>query len=121
MSTATLPPTDIQAFTADDFVAPAAFTQFCSNGGQPLQGIIGGERVRGSMNAVLDIINPGTQEVLAGVCEMGWDEVNLAVEGATQAFNGNGDPGWKDTTVDERAALVMKLVELCQQYFPHLY
>jgi len=115
MSTATLPPTDIQAFTADDFAAPAAFTQFCSNGGQPLQGIIGGERVRGSMNAVLDIINPGTQEVLAGVCEMGWDEVNLAVQSATQAFNGNGGAGWKDTTVDERAALVMKLVELCER------
>jgi len=115
MATAALPRTDIQAFTADDFSAPAAFDRFCANGGNPLAGMIGGERIPGSMNAVLDIINPGTREVLARVGEMGWDEVNLAVECGYQAFHGNGGPGWKDTTIRERAALIMKLVELCER------
>ena len=61
MSTATLSPADIQAFTADDFTAPTDFTSFCSNGGKPLNGVIGGEHVPGSMNAVLEVINPGTK------------------------------------------------------------
>ena len=111
MSTVTLSPADIQAFTADDFTAPAAFTSFCSNGGKPLNSVIGGELVPGSMNAVLEVINPGTKEVLATVSEMGWDEVNLAVESANRAYNG----GWKNTSVDERATLLMKLVELFER------
>ncbi len=111
MSTVTLSPADIQAFTADDFTAPAAFTSFCSNGGKPLNSVIGGELVPGSMNAVLEVINPGTKEVLATVSEMGWDEVNFAVESANRAYNG----GWKNTSVDERATLLMKLVELFER------
>ena len=111
MSTVTLSPADIQAFTAGDFTAPAVFASFCSNGGKPLNGMIGGELVPGSMNAVLEVINPGTKEVLATVSEMGWDEVNLAVESANGAYNG----GWKNTSVDERATLLMKLIELFEQ------
>ncbi len=111
MSTVTLSPADIQAFTANDFTAPAAFTSFCSNGGKPLNSVIGGELVPGSMNAVLEVINPGTKEVLATVSEMGWDEVNFAVESANRAYNG----GWKNTSVDERATLLMKLVELFER------
>ena len=111
MSTATLSPADIQAFTADDFTAPADFTSFCSNGGKPLNGVIGGEHVPGSLNAVLEVINPGTKEVLATVSEMGWGEVNLAVERAYRAYNG----GWKATSVEERAALLMKLMELYER------
>jgi len=115
MSTATLSPTDIQAFTADDFTAPDAFTRFCANGGRPLLGVIGGEQVAGTMNAEVDVINPGTREVLARVAEMGYAEVDLAVESAARAFHGNGDGGWKGTTFKDRAALLMKLVELYER------
>ncbi|RPF81490.1 MAG: hypothetical protein CBC31_003075, partial [Verrucomicrobia bacterium TMED71] len=95
MSAAALNPTDIQAFTAEDFSPPDAFVNFCTNGGQPLASIIGGKRVPGSMNAAIDVINPGTKEVLARVAEMGYDEVNLAVECGYQAYHG----GWKNTLV----------------------
>ncbi|QXD30705.1 aldehyde dehydrogenase family protein [Candidatus Pelagisphaera phototrophica] len=111
MSTAALNPTDIQAFTAEDFSPPDAFVNFCSNGGQPLDSIIGGKRVPGSMNAAIDVINPGTKEVLARVAEMGYDEVNLAVECGYQAYH----RGWKNTSVEERAALILKLVELFER------
>lgn len=111
MSTETLTPTRIQAFTADDFSPPQAFRDFCDNGGKPLNGIIGGKPVPGSMNGAIDVINPGTKEVLARVSEMGYDEVNLAVDSGYRAFHG----GWKNTSVDERAALVMKLVELFER------
>ncbi len=111
MSTTAIAPTEIQAFTADDFTAPETFNQFCSNGGKPLGGVIGGKRVPGSMNAVIDVINPGTKETLARVSEMGYDEVNLAVEAGYRAY----ESGWKNTTVDERAALIMKLAELVER------
>ena len=115
MTTAASSPADIQAFTADDFIAPTAFDQFCTNGGSPLQGVVGGERITGSMNALIEVINPGTKETLAQVCEMGWDEVNLAVESASRAFHGTGGGGWKDTSVGDRAALITKLIELYER------
>ena len=111
MATATLTAEEIQAFTADDFTAPQAFDKFCYNRGKPLGGVIGGKSVPGSMNAVIDVINPGTKEVLARVSEMGYDEVNQAVHAGYRAFEG----GWKDTSVEERAALIMKLVELVER------
>ena len=63
------------------------------------------------MNAVFDVINPGTHEVLAQVSEMGYDEVNDAVQAGYRAFNS----GWKDTPVEERIELMMKLVELFER------
>ena len=111
MSTTATAPATVQAFTADDFTAPEKFTRFCQNGGKPLGGIIGGKEVAGSMNAVIDAINPGTMEVLARVSEMGYDDVNLAVEAGYKAFHG----GWRNTSVEERAALLMKLVELFER------
>ncbi len=111
MSTTATAPATFQAFTADDFRAPEKFTRFCQNGGKPLGGIIGGKEVAGSMNAVIDAINPGTMEVLARVSEMGYDDVNLAVEAGYKAFHG----GWRNTSVEERAALLMKLVELFER------
>lgn len=111
MSTTAIAPTKIQAFTADDFTAPEAFTRFCANEGKPLKGVIGGRAVPGSMNAELDVINPGTKGVLARVSEMGYDEVNLAVDSGYRAYHGS----WKNTSVEERAALIRKLVELFER------
>jgi acyl-CoA reductase-like NAD-dependent aldehyde dehydrogenase len=109
MSTTTLP--RIEAFTAEDFSAPAAFNQFCTNQGKPLGGIIAGKSVPGSMNASFDVINPGTKEVLARVAEMGYDDVNDAVDAGYRAYHG----GWKNTPVEERIALMMKLVDLFER------
>ena len=107
--------TEIQSFTAARFETPTKFTEFCRNGGEPLGGIIGGRRVPGSMNATFETVDPGSQQVLARVCEMGADEVNHAVDVAQQAFLGNGVSGWRDFPVEEKCDLVMKLVELCER------
>src|SRR5262249_34396345 len=87
MATAT---SKIRPLTASAFRTPAKFTEFCRNGGKPLGGIIDGEQVAGSMNATFQTIDPGSQEVLATVCEMGDAEVARAVAAAQQAFNGSG-------------------------------
>lgn len=107
--------TEIRALTAAKFVTPAKFTQFCSGGGHPLGGLIDGRSVKGSMNATFQTIDPGSLEVLATVCEMGAAEVDAAVESATKAFHGAGGKGWKNTSIEDRCRLVMKLVELCER------
>ena len=104
---------DIQAFTASAFSTPRAFTDFASGNGKPLGALIGGESVTGTMNATFQTIDPGTQEVLATVCEMGKEDVDRAVTAAYKAFNGtNGKNGWKDTPVERRCELIAKLIEL---------
>ncbi len=100
----------IQAFTASAFSAPDKFTQFCANGGNPLGGIIGGKRLAGSMDATFKTRDPGSQEVLATVSEMGEAEVALAVEEAQ-----NASIGWRAMPVEGKVALVNKLVELCER------
>jgi aldehyde dehydrogenase (NAD+) len=102
---------EIRALTASAFTAPAKFRDFCRNGGRPLGGIIDGEPSAGSMNATFQTIDPGSQEVLATVSEMGEAEVARAVAAAGRAFRG----GWKDADVEKRIALVMRLVELCER------
>ena len=67
------------------------------------------------MNATFETVDPGSEEVLARVCEMGQAEVNRAVEAGYRAFHGDGRKGWKDTPVEERIALVKKLVDLCDR------
>src|SRR5262245_13445317 len=112
MATAT---SEIRALTAAAFKTPEKFTQFCRNGGKPLGGIIDGEQVAGSMNATFQTIDPGSQEVLATVSEMGEAEVALAVAAAERAFHGNGGTAWRNLDVEERIELVNRLVELCDR------
>ncbi len=107
--------TEIQSLTAASFEAPAKFTEFCRNGGQPLGGIIGGKSVPGTMNATFQTCDPGSSQLLATVCEMGAAEVDAAVKAAQHAFAGNGVNGWRDFPVEERIELVNKLVELCDR------
>ena len=112
MSTAT---SEIRAFTAAAFRTPEKFTEFCRNAGKPLGGIIGGERVAGSMNATFQTVDPGSQEVLATVCEMGDAEVARAVDAAQWAFQGDGQTAWRNLDLEERIELVNRLVELCDR------
>src|SRR5262245_60063863 len=67
------------------------------------------------MNATFQTIDPGSQEVLATVCEMGDAEVARAVAAAEQAFNGGGRSVWRNADVEERIELVNRLVELCDR------
>jgi aldehyde dehydrogenase (NAD+) len=112
MATAT---SKIRPLTAKAFHTPAKFTDFCRNGGKPLGGVIDGKQVAGSMNATFQTIDPGSQEVLATVCEMGDAEVAQAVAAAEQAFHGNGRTAWRNADVEERIELVNRLVELCDR------
>ena len=106
---------EIRALTATAFKTPDKFAEFCRNGGKPLGGVIDGEQVRGSMNATFETVDPGTQEVLATICEMGEAEVARAVSAAQLAFDGRGKASWRNVGVEERIALVKKLVELCER------
>src|SRR6516165_5315839 len=108
MATAT---SEIRALTAAAFRTPEKFTEFCRNGGKPLGGFIDNEQVPGSMNATFQTIDPGSQEVLATVSEMGEAEVARAVDAGNRAFH----EGWKDADVEKRIELVMRLVELCER------
>ena len=74
-----------------------------------------GEQIAGSMNATFQTIDPGSQEMLATVCEMGEAEVARAVAAAQRAFEGDGQAGWRDLDVEERIRLVQRLVELCDR------
>ena len=112
MATATL---EIRALTAGAFRTPEKFTEFCLNDGKPLGGIVDGEQIAGSMNATVQTIDPGSQEVLATVCDMGEAEVARAVTAAQQAFDGDGKTGWGQLDVEERIKLVQRLVELCER------
>ncbi|MGF1582586.1 MAG: aldehyde dehydrogenase family protein [Gemmataceae bacterium] len=107
--------TTIRALTARAFPKPDKFTQFCNNDGKPLGGVIGGKSIPGSMNATFQTTDPGSEEVLATVCEMGEAEVAMAVEAASRAFHGDIGQGWRDFDVEDRIALVNKLVELCER------
>lgn len=106
---------EIRALTASAFTAPRKFVDFCHNGGKPLGGLINGREVAGTMNTTFQTIDPGTEELLATVCEMGDAEVDLAVEAAHKAFQGNGKTGWRDLGVEARIELVNKLVALCER------
>lgn len=112
MATAT---SEIRAFTAAAFKTPQKFIDFCRNGGKPLGGVIDGEQVCGSMNVIFETIDPGSQEVLATICEMGEAEVHRAVQAADRAFYGNGGTGWRNLDVEDRIELVNKLVALCER------
>ncbi|HEV3440406.1 MAG TPA: hypothetical protein VG122_23835, partial [Gemmata sp.] len=87
---------EIHALTASAFRTPEKFTEFCRNEGKPLGGIIDGEQVAGSMNATFQTIDPGSQQVLATVSEMGDAEVARAVTAASRAFHGDGGTGWRN-------------------------
>src|SRR5579862_9760216 len=112
MATATF---EIRPLTAAAFRTPEKFTEFCRSGGNPLGGIVDGEQIAGSMNATFQTIDPGSQEVLATVSEMGEAEVARAVAAADRAFHGGGGSSWRNAPVEERTELVNRLVELCDR------
>ena len=105
---------EIRSLTAKQFECPQKFKDFCLNSGKPLGGIINGQHVTGTMNATFETIDPGSHDVLASVCEMGAAEVDHAVRSAQSAYC-QGQTGWRHHSVDDKIAIIMKFVELCER------
>ena len=78
-----------------------------------LKSYIGGQWIEpAAENGVHDAINPATEEVCARVALCGPAEANAAVRAARAAF-----PGWSSTPLDQRIALVEKLIAVFERRY----
>ena len=78
---------------------------------------IGGEWVTPTSGKQLEIVNPNSEEVVARVAEAGNDDMDRAVAAARRAF----DHGpWPTTPPAERAAVLMKMIDLLEPRVPEL-
>jgi aldehyde dehydrogenase (NAD+) len=68
---------------------------------------INGEWTSPAVSALLPVVNPATEEVVAEVARGSAEDVDRAVAAARAAF-----PGWSVTPVEERAAILGKIHEL---------
>ena len=66
----------------------------------------GGAWAAADSTAMLDIVNPTTEDVIAKVVDGNARDIDRAVQAAHRAF-----PAWRDTPVAERAARVVALAE----------
>lgn len=78
----------------------------------PTQMFINNEFVNAEKNAVLDILNPTTEEVICSVASASVSDVNQAVQAAHNAFYGP----WSQFTARQRGILLYKLAELMEQH-----
>ncbi|WP_407502099.1 aldehyde dehydrogenase family protein [Acinetobacter baumannii] len=78
--------------------------------GQPTKLFIGGEWVDAASKATFDLENPATQEIIANVAKGNADDVDLAVDAASQAFK-----TWRYEAPITRAKLIYKLADLIEQ------
>lgn len=67
--------------------------------------------------AQFDSINPATGQVWATMPEARTDEVNRAVQAASNALH---DPAWVDLTASQRGKLLYRLADLLEQAAPQL-
>ncbi|XP_057962119.1 uncharacterized protein LOC131153671 isoform X2 [Malania oleifera] len=76
---------------------------------QPLKvpNLISGKFVESQSCAIIDVINPATQEVVSQVPLTTYEEFKAAVRAAKQAF-----PSWRNTPVTTRQRIMFKLQEL---------
>ncbi|WP_235536354.1 MULTISPECIES: aldehyde dehydrogenase family protein, partial [unclassified Sphingomonas] len=61
--------------------------------------------------ATIDVINPATEEVIAGAPDASRDQLEQAVAAAQRAY-----PAWRDTPLAERQALVAKIGDLIEAH-----
>jgi aldehyde dehydrogenase (NAD+) len=73
---------------------------------------INNEFVEAISKTTLAVENPATGEVVLTVQEGQAEDVDVAVQAATKAFNG---PGWKDISPDERGKLLNRLADIMEQ------
>ncbi len=93
MSEATQPSTTVQAYLDDS----------------PKRLLINGQWVEAASGAVMDVVNPATNEVLTQVARADETDVNRVVEAAAATFE---DPSWRWMSARERGHLLYKMAEL---------
>ena len=76
---------------------------------------IDGARREGASGRTADVTDPATGEVTGQVALASTDEVDAAVAAATTAF-----PGWRDTSLTRRSAVLFKFRELLNERKPEL-
>ncbi len=82
----------------------------------PLKSYIGGKWVAPhSSTAMLDAINPATEEVCATIALCGPDDVDQAVAAARAAFD-----GYASTSLEERIALTEKLIAVFERRYDEM-
>uniref|UniRef100_A0A5B7BP66 methylmalonate-semialdehyde dehydrogenase (CoA acylating) n=1 Tax=Davidia involucrata TaxID=16924 RepID=A0A5B7BP66_DAVIN len=77
--------------------------------------LIGGKFVDSQACAIIDVINPATQEVVSQVPLTTYEEFKAAVSAAKQAF-----PSWRNTPVTTRQRIMFKLQELIRRDIDNL-
>ena len=80
-----------------------------------LDNFIGGRWVKARATDFFDVHNPAVGDVIGRTPLSTADDVDAAVQAATQAF-----PGWRDTPVNARAQVLYKFKALCEQHFEEL-
>jgi len=76
---------------------------------------VGGDWVRAASAAVIELVNPATEEALGHVPEASEVDVDRAVAAARAAFE-----GWATTPVEDRAALVQGMHDVLVARLPEL-
>ena len=85
--------------------------------GSPKGLLIEGEWVESQSGRTMEVLDPGTEEVLTHVAEAGREDVDLAVRAARNAFNGT----WTRTcTPSYRGRLLHKLADLMEAHAEEL-
>ncbi len=79
--------------------------------------IIGGEHAQAEHGRTFDVLNPGTEEVLAKVPLAEDVDARKAVDAAREAFDSRV---WSEKTPRERARLLLKLADLVEAQAEHL-
>jgi len=80
-----------------------------------MKNYIGGQWTASTGTQSVEVINPATEEVL-GLCPLGTEEdVNRAVQAASQAF-----PAWRKTPAPDRVQYLFKLKTLLEENFEEL-
>ena len=74
------------------------------------QGYLNGKWVDADNNAVIEVTNPATGEILGSIPNMGPAETRRAIEAANAAF-----PGWRALTAKQRAAYMRCWYDLIQE------
>ena len=71
---------------------------------------VDGDFVKPESNEWIDTFNPATGEKLAQIADAGQEDVDKAVNAARAAFEG----GWKDTSIEERSAILLQIAQIIE-------
>ena len=80
------------------------------------QNFVDGKHVDSASGGTIDVINPATGEVIAGVPDSTAEDIDAAVQAAEKAFAGD----WGDTTPAERFEVLNKLADALDEHAEEL-